>query len=112
MGLVCLIRALFLSHAFGYSFNGQLAMGVSRGNWGHIPNISKAQKYHNSKCNNGLKVILISSFADVKERREEREESLALVLAPSLARKHGHFWAQTKVYVRKSKKKKIRHGTT
>ena len=74
MGLVCLIRALFLSHAFGYSFNGQLAMGVSRGNWGHIPNISKAQKYHNSKCNNGLKVILISSFADVKERREERGE--------------------------------------
>jgi len=48
----------------------------------------------------------------VEERREEREESLALVLAPSLARKHGHFWAQTKVYVRKSKKKKIRHGTT
>ena len=70
------------------------------------------RKQWQSKYNNGLKAKLVSIFAAVEERREEREESLALVLAPSLARKHGHFWAQTKVYVRKSKKKKIRHGTT
>jgi hypothetical protein len=39
----------------------------------------------------------------VEEREEEREESSALIQATS--------WTQTKVYVRKNTKKKVRHGT-
>ena len=59
-----------------------------------------------SKYNNGLKAKLFSSFADVEERREEREESLALILTPSLVRKYKYLWTQIEVYVRKSKKEK------
>ena len=53
------------------------------------------------------KLAYNQAIADVKERREEREESLALVLAPSLARKQIYLWAQIEVYVRKSKKDHI-----
>ena len=42
----------------------------------------------------GLKAKLVSIFADVEERNEEREESLVLVLASSLARKYRYLWAQ------------------
>jgi len=43
---------------------------------------------------------------------EKREESLTLVLATSLARKHKYLWAQIKIHVRKSRKEKIRHDIT
>ena len=56
--------------------------------------------------NNGFKAKLVSSFADVEERREEREESLVLILAPSLVRKYKYLWTQIEIYVRKSKKEK------
>ena len=61
-----------------------------------------------NRYNNELKVKvkLVGIFADVEKGIEEREESLAFVLAPSLARKHRYLWAQIEVYVRKSKKKK------
>ena len=65
-----------------------------------------------NRYNNGLKVKLVSIFADVEEKREEREKSLALVLASSLVRKHRHLWAQIKIHVRKSRKEKVRHGIT
>ena len=64
-----------------------------------------------SKYNNGLKAKLVSSFADVEERREEREESLALILSPSLVWKYKYLWIQIEIYVRKSvRKKKIPHN--
>ena len=40
-----------------------------------------------SKYNNRLIAKLVSIFADMEERREEREESLAHILAPSQAQK-------------------------
>jgi hypothetical protein len=43
-----------------------------------------------SRLSNGLIVKLVSVFANVEKRREEREESLALILTPSWARKHKH----------------------
>jgi hypothetical protein len=48
----------------------------------------------------------------VEEREEEREESLALMQIASRARNHRHMWAQTKIYVRRNRKEKVRHGTT
>jgi hypothetical protein len=36
-----------------------------------------------SKYSNGLITKLVSIFADVEERREERKKSLVLILAPS-----------------------------
>jgi hypothetical protein len=59
-----------------------------------------------SKYSNRFITKLVSIFANVEKRREEREESLALILAPSWARKHRHLWAQIIVYVRRSRKEK------
>ena len=52
-----------------------------------------------------LKAKLVSIFADVEERREEREYSLVLVLTPNLARKHRHLGVQIKIHVRESREK-------
>jgi hypothetical protein len=48
----------------------------------------------------------------MEEREEEREESLALMQAISWIRNHRHMWAQTKVYVKRNRKEKVRHSTT
>jgi hypothetical protein len=48
----------------------------------------------------------------VEKRGEEREENLALMQVTSWAQKDRHPWTQTKVYVRKNRKEKRRHGTT
>jgi hypothetical protein len=55
-----------------------------------------------SRYNNGLIAKLISIFANMEERREEREESLAPTQTPNWARIHRHLWAQTKIYVKSS----------
>jgi len=47
----------------------------------------------------------------MEERGEERREGLALMQATSRAQKHRHLWTQIIVYVR-SRKEKVRHGTT
>ena len=62
-----------------------------------------------SRYNNRLKAKLVSIFTDLEERREKREENLALVLAPNLARKHRYLWIQIKIHVRKSRKEKVKH---
>jgi hypothetical protein len=61
--------------------------------------------------NNELIAKLVSIFADVEEREEKREESLALMQATSWVRNHRHMWAQTKVYVKRNMKEKVRHST-
>jgi hypothetical protein len=43
-----------------------------------------------SRYNSGLIAKLVSIFADVEEKGEEREESLALMQATSWVRKHRH----------------------
>jgi hypothetical protein len=48
----------------------------------------------------------------MEEREEEREESLALIQAISWARSYRHMWIQTKMYMRRNRKEKVRHGTT
>jgi hypothetical protein len=63
------------------------------------------------RYNNGLITKLVSTFADVEEREEEREESLALMQTTSWAWNHRHMWAKTKVYMRKNRKEKVRHCT-
>jgi hypothetical protein len=44
--------------------------------------------FRKSRYNNGLIAKLVSIFADVEERGEEREESLALMQATSWTRNH------------------------
>jgi hypothetical protein len=65
-----------------------------------------------SRYNNGLIVKIVSIFADVEEREEKRKESLALMQVTSWARNHRHLWAQTKMYVRRNMKEKVRYATT
>jgi hypothetical protein len=43
-----------------------------------------------SRYNNGLIAKLVSIFADVEERGEEREESSALMQAINWTRNHSH----------------------
>jgi hypothetical protein len=64
-----------------------------------------------SRYNNGLIVKLVSIFVDVDERGEEREESLALMQAINWTQNHMYMWAQTKVYMRRNRKEKVRHDT-
>jgi hypothetical protein len=79
----------------------------------HSKNIgSHGRKPSKSRYNNGFIAKLVRIFADVEERGEEREESLALMQATSWARHHRHMWAQTKMYVRRNMKEKVRHGIT
>jgi hypothetical protein len=58
-----------------------------------------------NRYNNGLIIKLVSIFADVEEREEEREENLALMQTTNWTWNHRHMRVQTKVYVRKNRKK-------
>jgi hypothetical protein len=55
---------------------------------------------------------LVYSQVSIFANMEEREENLVLMQATSWARNHRHLWAQTKVYVKRNRKDKVRHSTT
>jgi hypothetical protein len=62
------------------------------------------------RYNNELIAKLLSIFTDVEERGGERENSLTLMQATSWVRNHRHLKTQIKVYVRRNRKEKVRHG--
>jgi hypothetical protein len=75
--------------------------------------VKRRRRFSVSSYNNRLIAKVISIFfTDVEKRGEEREENLALMQVTSWAQKDRHPWTQTKVYVRKNRKEKRRHGTT
>jgi hypothetical protein len=71
---------------------------------GSLPVVPSAPSIDKSKYNNWLIIKLINIFTDVEERKNEREESLAPMQAPSCTQKYRQQWVPIKMYVRRNRK--------